>query len=443
MNRETRYCTSADGTRIAFTVFGEPGGTPSVSVSPWVNTTETVLQIPYLRAWPESLSARSLHIAYDRRGTGASQREIVECSLQRNLEDLAAVVESARLNTFNLLGLAAEGAVVAAAYAAEHPERVERLVLGTFGASGRQVWGADAQSIINMIADNWPLAARTLGELMWALSSPGTRREQVRILRRSCSPDAAALHVRFWSTYDIRAILPRLSSPTLVTLIPAGPRSMAGSRDTAAMIPDVRVVEVEGDTEEEYVLSQLHHTLRFLGVGREATGAPETSGSAATAIVLFTDIVDSTALTERLGDTVFRTASRALDEGMRAAMRDAGGTPVEGKVLGDGVMGVFTSASQAIAAARRCVELSAASELQLHVGLHAGDVIHESGNVYGGAVNIASRVCGLSAPGEVLVSRTVADLARTSAGVTFEDRGEHALKGIDDAVRVYEVRWRE
>jgi class 3 adenylate cyclase len=71
------------------------------------------------------------------------------------------------------------------------------------------------------------------------------------------------------------------------------------------------------------------------------------------AVVLFTDIVDSTALTERLGDTVFRTASRTLDEGMRAAMRDAGGTPVEGKVLGDGVMGVFTSASQAIAAARQ------------------------------------------------------------------------------------------
>ena len=158
------------------------------------------------------------------------------------------------------------------------------------------------------------------------------------------------------------------------------------------------------------------------------------------AVILFTDIVDSTALTERMGDTVFRTASRTLDEAMRVAMREAGGSPVDGKVLGDGVMGVFTSASQAIVAARRCIELSAEGELQLHVGLHAGDVTHEAGNVYGGAVNIASRICGLSAPGEVLVSRTVADLARTSAGVVFEDRGEFALKGIGDAVRVYAVR---
>jgi adenylate cyclase len=69
-------------------------------------------------------------------------------------------------------------------------------------------------------------------------------------------------------------------------------------------------------------------------------------------------------------------------------------------------------------------------------------VIREEGNVYGGAVNIASRVCALCEPGEILVSTTVRDLARTSAGVTFEDRGEHALKGIEDAVRLYNVRWR-
>ena len=78
--------------------------------------------------------------------------------------------------------------------------------------------------------------------------------------------------------------------------------------------------------------------------------------------------------------------------------------------------------------------------LLLHVGIHAGDVIREEGNVYGGAVNIASRVAGEAAAGETLVSGTVRDLARTSAGVSFEDRGEHTLKGIDDPVRVWAVR---
>jgi len=74
------------------------------------------------------------------------------------------------------------------------------------------------------------------------------------------------------------------------------------------------------------------------------------------------------------------------------------------------------------------------------VGIHAGDVIREDDNVYGGAVNIAARVAAASAAGETLVSETVRSLARTSAGVRFEDRGEHSLKGIDDPVRVWAVR---
>ena len=170
---------------------------------------------------------------------------------------------------------------------------------------------------------------------------------------------------------------------------------------------------------------------------------------AGTAIVLFTDIAESTALTERMGDAAFRAAARTIDEGVREAIRRHGGSPVEGKVLGDGVMGVFSSATKAINAARECVELSAnvgadgRPPLPMHIGLHAGDVIREADNVYGGAVNIASRICGLCEPGEILVSATIRELARTSAGVTFEDRGKHMLKGIDDPVRVFAVRARD
>ena len=79
-------------------------------------------------------------------------------------------------------------------------------------------------------------------------------------------------------------------------------------------------------------------------------------------------------------------------------------------------------------------------QLPVHVGLHAGDVIREEENVFGGAVNIAARISALSAAGEVLVSATVRDLGRTSAGVVFEDRGEFELKGVGEAVRVYAVR---
>ena len=78
--------------------------------------------------------------------------------------------------------------------------------------------------------------------------------------------------------------------------------------------------------------------------------------------------------------------------------------------------------------------------LPLHVGIHAGDVIREANNVYGGAVNIAARVASEAAAGETLVSATVRELARTSAGVSFEDRGERELKGVGEPVRMFAVR---
>jgi class 3 adenylate cyclase len=159
-----------------------------------------------------------------------------------------------------------------------------------------------------------------------------------------------------------------------------------------------------------------------------------------TVAILFTDIVDSTSLTERLGDAAFRERARTLDESLRGIFAAAGGKAIDGKLLGDGVLATFPSAAQAIDAALRCGAAAGNAELQLHVGIHAGDVIRERGNVFGGAVNIANRICGLSAPGQVLVSQTIRDLARTSAGVAFDDCGEHALKGIADRVRVFAVR---
>jgi class 3 adenylate cyclase len=151
------------------------------------------------------------------------------------------------------------------------------------------------------------------------------------------------------------------------------------------------------------------------------------------------DIVDSTALTERLGDNAFRAKARDLDATLRTIIREHAGTPIEGKLLGDGVLAVFSSARQAIEAALACARSGDDAALLLHLGLHAGDVIREENNVYGGAVNIASRIAGLSAAGEVLVSETVRSLARTSAGVRFEDRGEQSLKGVGEAVRVWAV----
>jgi class 3 adenylate cyclase len=214
------------------------------------------------------------------------------------------------------------------------------------------------------------------------------------------------------------------------------------TRGLASGIQAARLVLLEG-TSGGIFLGDTDAAMRaideFLGDGGEPVAesvAPIPSG---TAIILFADIVDSTALTEQLGDTAFREKARELDASLRAIIRDDAGTPIEGKLLGDGVLAVFTIARRAIEAALACGKAGDEAGLPLHLGIHAGDVIREENNVYGGAVNIASRIAGLSAAGEVLVSETVRSLARTSAGVGFEDRGEQELKGVGEKVRVWAV----
>jgi len=159
-------------------------------------------------------------------------------------------------------------------------------------------------------------------------------------------------------------------------------------------------------------------------------------------ILLFLDIVDSTALTEQLGDEAFRQRSRKLDQHLRTLVVQCHGQPVEGKVLGDGILAIFMAAKHAIECALQCNSLATQVGLQLHLGLHAGDVIQDGGNVYGGAVNIAARVASASAPGEVLASETVRAISRTSTDVTFEDRGLHQLKGVGEAHRLFAVQER-
>ena len=163
-------------------------------------------------------------------------------------------------------------------------------------------------------------------------------------------------------------------------------------------------------------------------------------GAGSTAIILFTDIVDSTALTERMGDMPFRSLARQLDSVLRGRIREHGGRPIDGKLLGDGVLAVFDSAQRAIDCALRCAADGGAIGLPLHIGVHAGDVIKESNNVFGGAVNVAARIAAASPAGQVFVSDTVRGLARTSADVHFEDAGTHELKGVREEVRLFRVR---
>jgi class 3 adenylate cyclase len=258
-------------------------------------------------------------------------------------------------------------------------------------------------------------------------------------MRACVEPEALRAAFSSFDDFDVARLAGQLTTPTLVLHNRANRwlPVRVGQR-LAASIRGARFLEID-DLMYEDVPRLVADFISETGVIGDAEAPEIPSG---TAVILFADIAGSTALTERLGDAAFREKARGLDAALRTVMRENGGTPIEGKLLGDGVLAVFTSARQAIEATLRCGRAGDDAGLPLHLGLHAGDVIREENNVYGGAVNIAARVSALSAPGEVLVSDTVRSLARTSAGVRFEDRGERELKGVSEPVRVYEVRWR-
>ena len=355
--------------------------------------------------------------------------------MEAMISDLEAVVAQKGFDSFVLVAVIS-GVPIAVTYAAAHPERVSHLILCDGLVRFSDVKQTPAyRAYVPLQEIDWVLFTETFGQVLWSHENPEFGRRFAEFMRACCEPEAWQAAWNAAESYDVTALLPQLAAPTLVVqnksnrFVP-----VAVGQRIAASIPGARLTLIDDVT-----MGPLAELVKQFVFGKEPPASPTPALPSGTAIILFADIADSTALTERLGDAAFRAKARDLDAALRAVIREHAGTPIEGKLLGDGVLAVFTSARQAIEAALACARSGDDAGLPLHLGLHAGDVIREDNNVYGGAVNIASRISGLSAPGEVLVSETVRSLARTSAGVRFEDRGEQALKGVGEAVRVWAV----
>jgi class 3 adenylate cyclase/pimeloyl-ACP methyl ester carboxylesterase len=436
---QIRYARTTDGVNIAYFTMGE--GVPFVSVHLPFSNVQHELATPRFSPQQQAIAAQAMLVRYDHRGLGLSDKWPHEVTTQDFLRDLEAVVDKLELRRFILFANHGAAYPIAFAYAAAHPERVLAIaaLLGGLAADFMGVVtdmpGADWRFISDAIgrraagADDAVGAAEMANDLRAATDQDGLRRLNAWWFSAKEKVDAEAVKAR-------TLLLPTMSSSD---------EPLGNARALAARMPNAIVQPIRGETQSARTLETVAAVQMFL-TGRQETRVTEeprppeiATATGTSAVILITDIADSTALTEALGDSRFRDASRALDAGLRAAIHECGGTTVEAKTLGDGVLATFGSAAQAIEGARRCLALSAASELGLHIGVHAGDVIREEGNVFGGAVNIAARICSLSAAGEILVSDVVRGMARSSAGVVFENRGEREMKGVGEPVRVYAV----
>ncbi len=154
------------------------------------------------------------------------------------------------------------------------------------------------------------------------------------------------------------------------------------------------------------------------------------------ATVLVTDIVGSTAAAVNVGDSAWRDLVERHYAIVRSLLVRYRGLEVD--TAGDGFLATFDGPARAIRCAQAIVDGVSALGIQVRAGLHTGECETINGKVGGIAVHIGARVGGLASPSEVLVSHTVKDLVAGS-GLTFEDRGEHELRGVPDRWRVYRV----
>jgi class 3 adenylate cyclase len=168
---------------------------------------------------------------------------------------------------------------------------------------------------------------------------------------------------------------------------------------------------------------------------QQRAGAPVVR--TATAVILFTDVVDSTRLTEELGAIRYRALARRVEETVTISATAHGGSIVSGINLGDGFIALFPTVQPAIAAAQQCVREGGPSGLRLHLALHIGEIIIDGPRIYGGPVNYAARLCDLTGPDEILVSNVIRERAASVPGVAFVDRGHYALKGIAGRQQLY------
>lgn len=164
------------------------------------------------------------------------------------------------------------------------------------------------------------------------------------------------------------------------------------------------------------------------------------SGAAGVVTFLFTDLVGSTALIDRLGDDAADSVRRHHFDVLRKAVEEAGGEEV--KNLGDGVMVSFASPVAALSCAVAMQRSMAEGDLRIRVGVHAGEPVHEGDDYFGTPVVVAKRLCDRADGAQILTTELLAGLVGTRGGFQFLPRGRLALKGLSEPVATVEVRWK-
>jgi class 3 adenylate cyclase len=436
-----RYARNRD-VSLAYEVFGK-GDRDILVTFGWIGSFQSAFDHPAHARWIERLATFGRVIMWDKRGTGLSERLPADRvpTLEERMDDMRVVMDAAGSERAAAIGIS-EGASLSAVFAATHPDRAERLILvGGFARilrDGDYEWGVtaeEADAFNRRTGDTWGDNAGLLK--LWAPSvadDPVAQDYWNRMLVFGGTPATAIAWLEMTQETDIRATLPAIGVPTLVIhraedrIVPVG-----HARYLAEHIPDARYAELpRGDhlwwVQGDDILDEIETFLTGTTTAYEPDRVLST--------VLFTDIVDSTTKAAELGDRRWRDLVDAHNRAVRRLLERYRGREV--KTLGDGFLATFDGPGRAIRCASDLREAVRSMGLEVRSGLHTGEVELNGNDISGIAVNIGARVGAQADADEVLVSQTVKDLVAGS-GLSFEDRGEHDLKGVPGPWRLWSL----
>ena len=254
--------------------------------------------------------------------------------------------------------------------------------------------------------------------------------------RAALSPAGARDLILMNGKADVRELLPSVQCPTLV-LHRTGDRDVRveEGRYLAARIPGARFIELEGEDhvpfdDPDQIVDEVEEFL---------TGVrPAPHSDRVLATILFTDLVGSTALAQDLGDAPWAALLVRHNGAVRRELDRFSGEEID--TAGDGFLALFDGPARAIRCALEVRTALAELGLDVKASVHTGEIERPAGEKPRGlAVHVGARIVSLASAAEVLVSSTTRDLVAGS-GLEFEDRGEHELKGIEGARRLFAAR---
>ncbi len=435
-----QYARTSDGADIAYWTMGSGPPLLQLTVQP-VLPWRAYHSLEEVRAWDDRLAEHWTLVEFDARGVGLSAGQNVDHSLDACVADIEAVADAAGLGRFAIFAGLLSGPI-AVAYAARHPDRVSHLILWcSFAAMN------DYRSSPQALSPRAVGTATDWRALVTALWSQGVGWSHPDFLHRLVDVHVSSLsqqeHVsgsRISYEDDVTELLPSVETETLLIHREESMAPSALGRKLAAGLPNARLLAIDGDAILPFLGNSdlVLDTIRaFTGVATSspADSTPQAAPSAFRTI-LFTDLESSTALTQAIGDAKAQDVLHGHNDVVRAALAAHNGEEV--KHTGDGIMASFGSAVSAVEAALAIQRGLAGGEIRVRVGLNAGEPIQEEGDLFGGSVQLAARVCDRAEPGQVLVSNVVRELC-TGKMFQFADQGEATLKGFPEPVRLFTV----